>query len=92
MNRCFVMGKIISEPEFKFFYMNKKTSISYFWIKLVDKTIIKVFGYDEQADYIYRKLKQGQNVIVEGKIRIENKNIEIEMETIEKIIIKNKKN
>lgn len=89
MNRCFIMGKIITEPEFKFFYMDKRTSISYFWMRLIDKTVIKVFGYDEQADYIYRNIEQGQNAIIEGKIRIENNNIEIEMDRIEKIIIRN---
>ena len=64
MNRCFIVGKVINNPEFDFLYMEKRISISYFCLKLNDDNIIKIFGYDENADYIYRNIKSGETVII----------------------------
>ena len=58
MNICFLMGKIISEIEFKFIIQGKKTSIATFQIELENKSRIKVKGYNEIADYCYQKLKK----------------------------------
>ena len=81
MNLCILLGKVISEVEFKFIINNKNKSIAYFNLELLDKSIVQVKGYNDKADYIYRKLKKGQNVIVEGKIRgdgnIESKQIHL---------------
>ena len=47
MNICFLKGKIISDIEFKFIINNKKYySISIFKIKLDNKSIIAVKGYN----------------------------------------------
>ena len=59
--------------------------ISYFNLQLRNGSIIRVFGYDEKADFIYRKIEKGQSILVEGRIRIRNKNIEVEMEKVDKI-------
>lgn len=89
MNKCFIIGKVLNEPEFDFLYMDSKISISYFWIQLNNSNnIVKIFGYDENADYIYRCVKKGETLIIDGQIRCENKNIEIEANRIEKMVNK----
>ena len=85
MNRCFIMGKVISEPEFNFLYKSKKISISYLYIEFANKNVIKVFGYDEMADYIYSKIKKENFIYVEGEIRVNDRNMEIEVIDIRKI-------
>lgn len=79
MNKCWLMGKIVVEPDFDFLYMKRNISIAYFYIELRNKSIIKVFAYDDIADYIYQNLSINQEVIIEGKIRIQDSLIEIEM-------------
>ena len=81
MNLCILLGKIVSEVEFKFIINSKNKSIAYFDLELLNKSIVKVKGYNDKADYIYRKLKKGQNVIIEGKIR-EGRNVEYEKSEI----------
>ena len=81
MNLCILLGKVISEVEFKFIINSKNKSIAYFDLELLNKSIVKVKGYNDKADYIYRKLKKGQNVIIEGKIR-EGRNVEYEKSEI----------
>ncbi len=59
MNIVIISGKIVSEVDFNFIYnKNKKekhTSIAMCKLKLDDDSIIDVYGYDEVADYLYRK-------------------------------------
>ena len=69
MNLCILLGKIVSEIEFKFIIKSKDKSIVYFDMELLNKIIIRIKAYNGVADYIYRKLKKGQVVVVEGKIR-----------------------
>lgn len=69
MNLCILLGKVISEIEFKFIINSKNKSIAYFDMELLNKSIIRIEAYSETADYVYRKLKKGQNIIVEGKVR-----------------------
>lgn len=45
MNICFLMGKIISEINFKFMIQGKNKSIAIFQIEVENKTIITVKGY-----------------------------------------------
>ena len=62
MNICFFIGKIISEIEYRFIVDNKKYySISIFQIELNNKSIITVKGYNEIADFCYRKLNRYDN-------------------------------
>ena len=77
MNLCILLGKIVSEIEFKFIIKSKNKSIVYFDMELLNKTIIRIKAYNGVADYIYRKLKKGQVVALEGKIRNDG-NVECE--------------
>lgn len=77
MNLCILLGKIVSEIEFKFIIKGKNRSIAYFDMELLNKSIIRINAYDKNADYIYRKMNTGKEIIVKGKLRA-NGNIECE--------------
>ena len=81
MNICIVIGDIIENINFKFVLNGKKDSIASFKIKLLNNSVINVITYNEIADYCYRKLKENERILVEGKL---NSKLEIE---VEKIII-----
>lgn len=85
MNKCWVIGKILDEPEYKFLYKSKNNSISYFKIKLKDNNVIDVFGYDDMADYIYRNLKKDDDVLIEGYLHSNRGKINLISITIEVI-------
>ena len=84
MNKCFIKAMALEDPEFKFLYMSNRISISYFYVELNDYSIIKVFGYDETADYIYKNIKKGDILIILGELRNNNNNIEIEIKEIKR--------
>ena len=69
MNLCILLGKIVSDIEFKFIIKGENKSIAYFYLLLLNQSIVRINVYNEMADYIYRKLKNGQIVIVEGELR-----------------------
>ena len=69
MNLCILSGKIVSDIEFKFIINSKNKAIAYFDMELLNKSIVRINAYDNMADFIYRNLSVGQNIIVEGKIR-----------------------
>ncbi len=73
MNECFIIGKIVTNIEFKFIYNSKKTSIATINIELKNKSIIKAKAYDENADYCYRNLNKNKMIFIYGKL--ENKDI-----------------
>ena len=50
---------------------------------------IKIFGYDEKADFIYKNIKKGDILTIDGKLRTTEENIEIEVNRIEKWYISN---
>ena len=86
MNICFFIGKIISEIEYKFIVDNKKYySISIFQIELNNKSIITVKGYNEIADFCYRKLNRYDNISIKGNIKNINNEFEIMIEELDKI-------
>ena len=69
MNICFLIGKIISEIEFKFIVNSKKYFyISIFKIKLDNKSIITVKGYNEISDFCYKKLIKNNNISLYGEL------------------------
>lgn len=69
MNICIVYGKIVSKIEFKFIINVKKYhSIAIFQIELNNKSIVKVKGYNEIADWCYRNLMIENYCIIEGYI------------------------
>ena len=85
MNICFLIEKIISKIEFDFVigdnknFKNIKISIVRFGLKLLDKNIVNIIGYNNVADFCYQKLKIGENVFIQGFI---NNFLEIEIKNI----------
>ena len=85
MNICFLIGKIISKIEFDFVigdnknFKNIKISIVRFGLKLLDRNIVNIIGYNNVADFCYQKLKIGENVFIQGFI---NNSGEIEIKNI----------
>lgn len=68
MNKCFVIGYIISEVEFKFILNGKNNSISKFLLKLLNGSVIKIITYDDMADYCIQKLTPKMFISVSGVI------------------------
>ena len=68
MNEVFLIGKVITEVEFKFIINAKNISIAKFNLKTTDKQIIKVEAYNEQADSVFRRLRKEDNIIINGYI------------------------
>ena len=66
MNLCFLIGKIISEINFKFVLNSKNISIAYFKIELNNKSIVEVKAYNELADYCYSKFKKNNIIAIQG--------------------------
>ena len=71
MNKVFLIGKIITEIEFKFIINSKNISIAKFSIETLDKQTIPIKTYDEIADYIYSKFNKNDWINIEGKIEID---------------------
>lgn len=80
MNECFLIGKIISDIDFKFIIKSKNISIANFKVKLLDGNIIKVKGNNNIADFCYNSLQKGRTVSIYG---ILNSKGEIEIKEIE---------
>jgi len=68
MNLVFVIGKIISDVNFKFTYKSDKNAVALFICKLNNDSLLKVKAFDNNADYCYANLKKGDFVIIEGSI------------------------
>lgn len=81
MNQVFILGKIISDIEFKFMIKNKNKAIAIFKVKLLDDTIVTVEAYNEKADYCYSKLNKNDAIYIQGYI---NSKMQIIVKDIEK--------
>ncbi len=81
MNQVFILGKIISDIEFKFMIKNKNKAIAIFKVKLLDDTIVTVEAYNEKADYCYSKLNKNDTIYIQGYI---NSKMQIIVKDIEK--------
>ena len=69
MNLCFLIGKIISDIEFKFIINSKQyTAISMFTLKVSENCILKVKAYNELADKCYQRLVKSDIVGIQGFI------------------------
>ena len=68
MNLVYIQGKVISEIDFKFIINSKNISIAIFKVELRNKSVVVVKAYNEVADYCYRKLNEGREVIIEGRL------------------------
>lgn len=87
MNLVFVLGKIISDIEYKFIINSKNKAITIFKIKLLDDNEITVKAYNEYADYCYSKLNKNDDIYIEGYI---NSKMQIIVNNIENEDIKSK--
>lgn len=76
INICFFSGKIISEPDFRFFYNSKKylSKVS-FLLKTKDgfvssknekSVLVKAIAYNEMADFVYRNCNINDIIIIRG--------------------------
>ncbi len=68
MNEVFLIGKIISDIEFKFIINSKNKAIACFVIKTADKQIVRVQSYNKLADFAYSKLNTNDKVFINGYI------------------------
>lgn len=73
MNLCFLIGKVVSEIQFDFLLNSKDISIVRFSIELENKSVVIVKGYNEIADYCYKKLIKGSIVGLQGSLNSNNK-------------------
>ena len=87
MNLCFLIGKIISEINFKFVLNSKNISVAYFKVELNNKSIVEVKAYNELADYCYSKLEKGNKVEIQGCLNNEMEIIIEEFNVLNKINI-----
>lgn len=70
MNLVFVMGKIIEKIDFKFIYKAKDISIAKTKMQLNNDSTIEIVGYNEMADFMYRKLNAQDRVFVYGELNV----------------------
>ena len=83
MNICFLIGKIISDIEFKFIVDNTSYyAIAIFQIELNNKSIITVKGYNKIADICYSRLRENNIILIQGYL---NSKVEVNIEEIKKI-------
>ena len=68
MNEVFLIGKIISDIEFKFIINSKNKAIACFEIKTADKQIVRVQAYNQLTDFAYSKLNKNDKVFINGYI------------------------
>lgn len=68
MNEVFLIGKIISDIEFKFIINSKNKAIACFVIKTADKQIVRVQAYNKLEDFAYSKLNTNDKVFINGYI------------------------
>ena len=85
MNKCYLIGEVITEPNFDFIYMSNHISICHFTLEMEYNNRIIVFAYDELADYIYQKISVNNLVCIEGLLSNINKKLSVQINNIEMI-------
>ena len=68
MNEVFLIGKIISDIEFKFIINSKNKAIARFEIETANKQIVRIQAYNQLADFAYSKLNKNDKVFINGYI------------------------
>ena len=83
MNICFIIGKIISDIEFKFIINDKRYySISILKVELDNKSVVTVKAYNDTADWCYKNLLKNDNVTIYGNLNSEMEVVVQEIEII----------
>ena len=79
MNLVIVYGTIITNIDFKFIYDRfccdkdniekyHHVSVASCKLKLLNESIITIYGYDDAADLMMRKLNINDDIYIEGKL------------------------
>ena len=68
MNEVFLIGKIISDIDFKFIINSKNKAIACFEIETADKQMVRIQVYNQLADFAYSKLNTNDKVFINGYI------------------------
>ncbi len=74
MNLVIVYGEIITNIDFRFIYdrymerKEKHTSIAKCKLRLSDGNEVKVYGYEDIADRMFRFYQRGSKVLIEGSL------------------------
>ena len=68
MNKVFLIGKIITDIDFKFIIGAKDISIARFKIETLDKQVVPIRAYNETADYVYSKFNKNDYIAIEGRL------------------------
>ena len=68
MNKVFLIGKIITDIDFKFIISSKNISIARFKIETMDRQIIAIKAYNEMADYYYSNFEIKDTICIKGRI------------------------
>ena len=80
MNEVFLIGKVISDIEFKFIINSKNKAIACFEIETANKQIVRIQAYNQLADFVYSKLNTNDKVFINGYIEdnvVKVKNINV---------------
>ena len=68
MNIGFVIGKIVSEIEYRFMINSRNKAIVQLWLETSNFNKIYIVGYDDIADKIYNMFEKGDFISFCGKI------------------------
>lgn len=74
MNEVYIIGKIITDIEYKFIINKKQYAIAKFQIKIKNNSIILVKSYNNLADKVLRRFHKNYTILIYGKI---NSKIEV---------------
>ena len=69
MNEIFIIGKVVTKIEYKFIINSKKYFAKVEFEIELNKQKFQVRGYNNIADFCYRKLKKNDMILINGKIR-----------------------
>ena len=76
MNKVILIGEVIDSIEFKFIINSADVSIVNFELLTIDKQKVKIKGYNEMADFVYKNIKKGNKIAIQGNLK--NQYVEIE--------------
>ena len=68
MNEIFLIGKVVTDIDFKFIINSKNISIATFKIETIDNQLVSLMAYSDNADYAYSKLKINDYIGIYGHL------------------------
>ena len=69
MNEIFIMGKVASKIKYKFIINSKKYFAKVEFEIELNKQKFPIKGYNNIADFCYRKLNKNDKIFINGQIR-----------------------